>query len=192
MHVVKTPAILDDLYGAPDDGCTYELVNGELVKMAPTGEEPSNVSFEIAVSLREYAQRIGKGRARADGVAYTVDLPRRRSFSPDASFSYTYTPGNMRFVSGAPVFAVEVRSAHDYGATADREYADKRRDYFAAGTAVVWDVDPVARTVTKYRAAAPDTPTLFHADDIADAEPALPGWAVASVTCFHNGLRGSF
>jgi len=178
METVKTPATLDDLYRAPDDGCTYELVNGELVKMAPTGEEPSNVSFEIAVALRAYARRIGKGRARADGVAYTVALPRRRSFSPGASFSYTYTPGNMRFISGAPVFAVEVRSEHDYGATPDREYAEKRRDYFAAGTAVVWDVDPLARTVTKYQAEKPDTPTLFHEGDTADAEPALPSWSV--------------
>jgi len=84
----------------------------------------------------------------------------------------------MRFVSGAPVFAVEVRSAHDYGATADREYTEKRCDYFAAGTEVVWDVDPLARTVTKYLRAVPDTPTLFREGDRADAEPALPGWAV--------------
>ena len=66
----------------------------------------------------------------------------------------------MRFIDGAPTFAVEVRSEEDYGPAAQREMAAKRADYFEAGTLVVWDVDPVART-------------------IADAEPAVPGWKVS-------------
>ena len=34
--------------------------------------------------------------------------------------------------------------------------AAKRADYFAAGTAVVWDVDPVAELIHVYRADTPD------------------------------------
>jgi Uma2 family endonuclease len=47
----------------------------------------------------------------------------------------------MKFFEGAPVFAVEVRSEGDYGPAAERELAEKRADYFAAGTLAVWDVD---------------------------------------------------
>ena len=58
----------------------------------------------------------------------------------------------MRFIDGPPTFAVEVRSEHDYGAKAETELAAKRADYFQAGTRVVWDVDPLAKTIAVYRA----------------------------------------
>lgn len=183
METVKTPATVDDLYHVPDDGYTYELVNEGLVRMAPTGDDPNYVAGEVYSSLRLYARRIGRGRARTDGVAYTVDLPRRRSFSPDASFSFHRS--GMTFVAGAPTFAVEVRSESDYDPRADRMYAAKRQDYFTAGTGVVWDVDPIARTVTKYMADAPETPMIFHEGETADAEPALPSWPVAVDDLFH-------
>ena len=84
----------------------------------------------------------------------------------------------MRFVDGPPAFAVEVRSENDYGGAADDEYADKRADYFEAGTICVWDVDPIAETVARY-ASPTDPGTVFHRGDIADAEPAVPGWRMA-------------
>ncbi len=186
METVKTPATIDDLYRVPDDGYTYELVDGELVKMAPTGDDPNYVAGEVYASLRLYARRLGKGRARTDGVAYAVTAPIRRTFSPDVSFSFTRS--GMRFLDGPPLFAAEVRSEHDYGPAANRAYAAKRHDYFAAGTAVVWDIDPIARTVTKYTADAPEMPTLFQEGEEADAEPALPSWKVA-VAAFFPGAR---
>ncbi len=172
----KTEATVEDLYNAPNDG-TYEIVGGRLVKLMSTGDDPNFTAGEIFAGLREYARKQRRGRARTDGVAYVVDLPNRKSFSPDASFSYTR--GGMRFVNGAPLFAAEVRSEHDHGPAADREYARKRADYFASGTEVVWDVDPDAQTVRSYRREAPDAPIIFGAGDKADAEPALPGWRIA-------------
>jgi Uma2 family endonuclease len=82
----------------------------------------------------------------------------------------------MRFLEGAPVFAVEVRSENDYGNAAEAQLAAKRADYFAAGTLVVWDVDPIAETVAVHRANAPAQPTVYRRGDVADAEPAVPGW----------------
>jgi len=172
----KAEATIEDLYNVPDDG-NYELVNGRLVQLMPTGDDPNFTAGEIFASLREYARAHPQGRARTDGVAYVVDLPNRKSFSPDASFSNAR--GGMRFVDGAPIFAAEVRSEHDHGPVADREYARKRMDYFAAGTEVVWDVDPITQTVRSYHREAPDSPKTFHVGDIAEAEPALPGWQIA-------------
>ena len=54
--------------------------------------------------------------------------------------------------------------------------AAKRADYFAAGTRVVWDVDPVAEAIHVYRAAVPDRPTTYTSGQVAEAEPAVPGW----------------
>ncbi len=85
----------------------------------------------------------------------------------------------MRFIEGPPTFAAEVRSENDYGNAAEADMAAKRADYFAAGTLVVWDVDPVTETVTVYRAADPAAPVTYRRGDTAEAEPAVPGWGMA-------------
>jgi Uma2 family endonuclease len=138
MHT-RTAASIEDLYQAPDNG-KAELVNGELVLMSPTGGEPGYVGDEIFASLREYARRTRAGRAVGDNKGFRVNLPHRLSFSPDAAF-YTGPHPGMKCYEGAPVFAVEVRSEGDYGPPAEQAIAEKRADYFAAGTLVVWDVD---------------------------------------------------
>ena len=86
----------------------------------------------------------------------------------------------MRFFDGAPVLAVEVRSEGDYGPAADEAIGQKRQDYFAAGTEIVWDVDLLGNdVVSSYRADEPDKPTVYRRGDVASAEPAVPGWRLA-------------
>jgi Uma2 family endonuclease len=170
-----TRATIEDLYCVPGKA---EIVNGELVLMAPTGDDPGYASDEVFISLREYVRRVGKGRAVGDNKGFRVYLPHRQSFSPDAAY-YTGPRTGMRFFEGAPVFAVEVRSEGDYGPAAEAEMAAKRADYFAAGTQVVWDVDLLSDDVVrKYHADQPGTPTIYRRGDIADAEPAVPGWTM--------------
>ena len=171
----KPKATIEDLYHVPDNG-KAELVNGELVLMAPTGFLPSRASLNIAASLRQYERQTGLGYAFADNAGFTVNLPHRQSFSPDAAF-YTGRHTGMRFLEGSPIFAAEIRSEGDYGLAAERASAEKRADYFAAGTLVVWDVDMLNNdTIKVYRASAPDQPTMYRRGEIAEAEPALPGW----------------
>jgi Uma2 family endonuclease len=72
---------------------------------------------------------------------------------------------------------VEVRSENDYGPVAERAMREKRADYFACGTLVVWDVDLLSENVIRsYKANDPDNPVIFRRGDIADAEPAAPEW----------------
>jgi Uma2 family endonuclease len=72
-----------------------------------------------------------------------------------------------------------VRSEGDYGPAAEREIAAKRRDYFAAGTLVLWDVDVLkSEQVRVYRASDPENPTIYRRGDLAEAEPAVPGWTI--------------
>lgn len=168
-------ATIDVLYRVPE-GIKAELVGGELVVMSPIGDAPGHAALRVVVSLLEYGDRTGLGRAVADPVAFIVDLPNRRSFCPDAAF-HTGPSFGGRFIEGAPVFAVEVRSEGDYGQAAERAMAAKRADYFAAGTLVVWDVDVLREGVVRvYRAAAPLEPTTYTHREVAEAEPAVPGW----------------
>ena len=169
----KTEVTIDDLYHVEGKA---EIVNGEIVLMSPTGDLPSSAALEIVVSLRDHARQTGAGRAYADNAAFIVNLPHRRSFSPDACF-YVGPRTRGKFLTGAPVFAVEVRSEGDYGRAAEKAMARKRADYFAAGTLVVWDADVLMKEeVRKYTADDPENPVVFRRGDVADAEPAVPGW----------------
>ena len=169
-------ATLDDLMGVEGKA---ELIGGVIVKFMGTGLWPGWVSMRIAQSLVEYGMRTGRGFGTPDGVSYAVPelSSERESFGPDAAYRSGPLPANMmRFVEGAPTLAVEVRSENDYGPAPERAMAAKRADYFEAGTLVVWDVDPIAKTARAYAATDPATPRAFAATDTADAEPHLPGW----------------
>ena len=174
----KNQATVDDLYRVPENG-KAEIVNGELVLLSPTGGVPGRAAGEIYVSLRDYERRVGGGYAFPDNVGFIVNLPNRHSFSPGTAF-YTGELRGGLFLEGAPVFAVEVRSTDDYGPAAERRMAQKRSDYFAAGTLVVWDVDVLRENLVRvYRASDPQNPTIYRSDEVAEAEPALPGWAMS-------------
>ncbi|HEV2860416.1 MAG TPA: Uma2 family endonuclease [Pyrinomonadaceae bacterium] len=172
----KTEATIEDLYKVRGKA---EIVNGEITHMPPTGDMPGYAGDEIFVSLREHSRRTGAGRAVGDNKAFLVNLQRRKSFSPDAAF-HTGAGSGMKFFEGAPAFAAEVRSEGDYGPRAERELAKKRADYFEAGTLVVWDVDLLGEDVVKvYRASDPENPTVYRRGEVAEAEPAVPGWRMA-------------
>ncbi len=174
----KTQATIEDLYHVPENG-KAEIVNGELRLMSPTGDFPSRAGLAIVVALHAYERRTGKGRSYPDNAAFIVNLPNRRSFSPDAAY-YVGPRTGGKFLEGAPVFAVEVRSEGDYSPAAERKMAAKRRDYFAAGTLVVWDVDVLKDELVRvYRASDPSNPTVYRRGELAEAEPALPGWTFA-------------
>ncbi len=173
---INTRATIDDLYRVEGKA---ELVHGEVLSMVPTGDDPGFASLKVAARLLTYTEQTKRGRAYGDSVGFHVQLPHRESFSPDAAYHIGPRMG-MRFPEGAPTFAVEVRSAYDYGPAAEREMAAKRIDYFACGTLVVWDVDLLNPEVIKsYKASDPDHPVIFRRGEIADAEPAVPGWRMA-------------
>ena len=178
-------ATIDDLYQVEGKA---ELIDGRIVRHMPTGELPSTVAFEIAVRLREYAKQTRTGAAYTDNVGYALRRilkSGRLSFSPDASYYDGPLPADrMRFIEGTPTLAVEVRSAGDYTAAAEREIAAKRADYFEAGTRAIWDVDPIARTITCYRCTAPAQPIVFKPGELAEAEPAVAGSKVAAADIF--------
>lgn len=173
----NTQATVEDLYHVPGNG-KAEIVNGEVVLMSPTGFWPSRASGEIYASLREHERKTKSGYAVPDNAGFIVHLPNRQSFSPDAAW-YTGRPTGMRFLEEAPTFAVEVRSEDDYGPRAEKRIADKRRDYFAAGTLCVWDVDILSPDMVRsYHASDPESPIIYRCGEVADAGDAVPGWSM--------------
>ena len=173
--LTKTRATVEDLYHVPENG-KAELINGELVHFMPTGYDPGMAGFRITSSLDRHREEHGGGVAVPDNIGFLVNLPNRKSFSPDSAWFVGPTSG-MKFLNGAPAFAVEVRSENDYGPAAEIAIEDKIADYFAAGTQIVWDVDLQSEEIIKaYYSNRPEAPTVFRRDEIANAEPAVPGW----------------
>lgn len=174
-----TRATIDDLMRIEGKA---ELIGGRIVELMGTGYRPNRVSLRIARSIDDHAEATGIGVALTDNIIFAIpEIPSgRESFSPDASYYDGPLPEDeMRPIEGPPTLAVEVRSESDYGPAAERAMAEKRADYFAAGTPVVWDVDPVANLIHVYRANNPETPTTYGLGQLAEAEPAMPGWRPA-------------
>jgi Uma2 family endonuclease len=178
MATATQRATLEDLYRFPGKA---ELINGRIVPLMATGRRPNRIASRIFRSLDDYAQAQGVGEAYTDNMGFAVPmLPSgREAFNPDASYyNGPFPADDMRFIEGPPTFAVEFRSENDYGDAAEAQISAKRADYFAAGTLVVWDVDPVADTIACYQTATQAQLTIFRRGDIADAEPAVPGWRI--------------
>jgi len=178
-QVIQARETLDDLYRTPGKA---ELIGGRIVHFMATGRSPNRVAGRIYRSLDDYAEQTGKGEAYTDNIGFAIpELPSgRESFAPDASYYDGPLPANlMRLIEGPPKFAAEVRSENDYPPAAEIEMADKRTDYFAAGTLVVWDVDPMAECIHVYRASDATKPTTYRRGQMAEADPAVPGWQVA-------------
>ena len=159
-----------------------EIIDGRIVQLDVTGHQPTKSAGKIYFALMLWQQTTGAtGDPLTDGAAFLCRLAHRQSFSPDAAY-YTGAPAGMKFLPTTPVFAVEVRSEGDYGATMEQELEAKRADYFACETEVVWDVDlqSTDAVVRKYtRTGGAQTPvTVYKRGDIADAEPAVPGFTM--------------
>ncbi len=175
----STPSLIEELYRVPDNG-KAEIVHERVVRMSPTGSGPSRASIKIASLLLNHEDLHGGGYAFGDNAGFLVNLPGRKSFSPDAAWYTGPLPAaELDFLPTAPAFAVEVCSKNDYGLQAEQDVAQKIADYFAAGTLVVWDVDLLGEDVVKsYRASDPNSPMIFRRGDTAEAEPAVPGWTL--------------
>jgi Uma2 family endonuclease len=105
--------------------------------------------------------------------------------APDASFvSWDQFPERCLPEEALPgVFpdlAVEVISKGN----TRREMARKRREYFAAGTRLVWMVYPKTRTIDVYTSPT-DSTTLGSADTL-DGGDVLPGFTLPVATLFAN------
>ena len=172
----KPLATIDDLAHVDQKA---ELIAGRIVLMSPTGHMPNQVAGRIYRRLADHVDQLGQGCVYTDNMGFVVAklASGRESFSPDVSYFTGPVPRrSMKFVRGAPTFAVEVRSEGDFGPHAETEIAAKRADYFAAGTLVVWDVDPEAEVIDVYRRAAPIRAERFGRGQLVDAEPAVTGW----------------
>ena len=167
----------EDVLLLPDDGNQYELSEGELIVMSPASYWSSIVALAFAERIRAFVQEHHLGIvAGADGGMLLKRGPDTLR-APDVSFVHRdrIPPGVSRggFIPVAPDLAVEVLSPSDRFSQVNR----KIRDYFAAGTRLVWVVDPGDRLTMVYH---PDRPVeIIGPDGILDGEDVLSGFTLS-------------
>jgi Uma2 family endonuclease len=167
-------------------GVICELVDGILVEKV-MGYGEGSLGTWLSYLLQCYLEEHDLGNlAGADGFLRLMDKLVR---APNVSFvRWEKLPG--RFVPKKPIpdlipdLAIEMLSEGN----TPGEMALKCREYFLAGTELVWMVDPDDRTVTVYT--APDKYTVFTETETIDGGEVLPRLALPVRRVFER-LRAS-
>lgn len=152
----------------------YELVDGVLVEKV-MGLKESALAIELGSWLAPFVRQHDLGFvAGADGALRLMPQLVR---IPDVSFiSWTQLPNHEYPAEPIPTLypdlAVEVLSEGN----TEEEMERKLKDYFLAGTRLVWLVDPDARTVQVFTSPE-DSVTLTERDTL-DGGDVLPGFTL--------------
>jgi Uma2 family endonuclease len=151
-----------------------ELVDGVLVEKT-AGLRESALACTLIQYLRTFVS--GKKVGIVTGADGMMRLAPGLVRIPDVSFLFWEHFPNRQLplepIPGVfPDLAVEVLSSSNTA----QEMARKRRDYFTAGTRLVWEVDPGRRTVMVYT--APEEFTVLHEQDTLDGGTVLPGFTL--------------
>ncbi len=155
----------DELLAVPDDGFRYELLKGELFRMAPTGHKHGIVTMHLAGPLYRYVKdhNLGEVYGAESGFVLSQDPDTVRA--PDVAFvrrERIDAAGEVKsYWVGAPDLAAEVVSPGDTVS----EVEDKVAEWLEAGARIVWVVSPKLHTVTVYRSLT-DIVTLTQNDKL--------------------------
>ena len=172
-------------YPLPDGKA--ELVRGEL-RVTPPGGGPHGVAASnLVFMLTAHVRQKGLGRIFADGTGYhllrlphTVRVPDASYVRADRLPEQGIGPGLMQL---APDLEVEVLSPSETAS----ELEEKLDDYTAAGTPLIWVIDPVRRTVMIVAADAPVR--WLREGETFDGGLVIPGFSCAVSDIFEGIAR---
>jgi Uma2 family endonuclease len=166
----------------PDDGYRYELVEGELIRMAPAGAEHGKVTVKITTPLSVHVDANNLGTVYAAETGFIIRQNPDTVRAPDVAFvsrERIESAGVIKsYTIGAPDLAVEVISPGD----TVREVEKKVREWLEAGTRMVLVVSPILRTITVYRSLT-DIVVLTEKDTL-DGDDVVPGFCIAVADVF--------
>src|SRR5205814_6511465 len=86
MAETKTLMTADDLFARPDDGCQYELVRGELIRMVPPGMEHGGVETRVVLRLGPHVYDNGLGELYTGDAGFKLESDPDTVRGPDVAF----------------------------------------------------------------------------------------------------------
>jgi Uma2 family endonuclease len=175
----------DDLIALPDDGNTYELIEGELIVSSAPTLMHQRVITKLGTVLSNYLARTPIGEVfSTPGVIFD----QYNSVIPDLVFltnEQLERVGEETHIRLAPALAVEVVSPGRGNALRDR--VAKLQIYGKFGVGEYWVADPEARTVEIYRPAGGALAlAVTVGGDEEITSPLLPGFACEVARVFER------
>jgi Uma2 family endonuclease len=167
----------DLLHSAYESG--YELIEGRLVKMSPTGFAHGEIAQGFSFAIQAFVKPRKLGAVVAAETGFVVSQPGQPDtvLAPDVAFVRASrlppreSPERRKFLHLAPDLVVEVASPGQ----STTELAAKAQFWLQAGVRLVWVAWPETATVDDWRSGVSMT-TLTDADAL-DGYDVLPGFA---------------
>ena len=172
----------EELLEMPDDGFRYELVRGELRKMAPAGRTHGKRGNRVNYSLSAHVYENNLGEVYLAESGFHLASDPDHVLAPDVAFvsreREESAPEEDGFFPGPPDLAIEVISPSDRYT----EVEAKVEEWFNAGTLMVIVVNPRNRTVRVYRSLV-DSDLLTEQDTLEGGD-VVPGWKLQVADIF--------
>ena len=165
----------DELFLLPNDPYWwYELQEGRVIRMSPTGGEHGILAMNLGHLLSLYVKAHQLGVVCAAETGFVLRRNPDTVRAPDVAFisSARIPRGDdlSKFWPMAPDLAVEVLSPRD----THKEVEGKVQEYLMGGTALVWVVDPKRRTIQIYDT---DKSYTLTCSDTLTGDPILLGFS---------------
>lgn len=169
----RTWGTIEDVLRLGAKGERYELIDGELVPMSPTGSEHGNIEMFAGTVLNNYVLPRHLGRVLGGEVLFRLDPAERLALAPDIAFvrreRWLAQPSHSGAFVGPPDLAVEIVSPGDSA----QEIQDKVEDWLEHGAIAVLLMFPDPPAAVLWTAQGG---TSLRGDDELDLDPVLPGF----------------
>ncbi|MCC7052073.1 MAG: Uma2 family endonuclease [Gemmatimonadaceae bacterium] len=157
-------------------GKRTELLRGHLVVRNPAGFWHGVVALRLATALQLWLRENPLGVVSGNDPGFVLKRGPDTVRAPDVAFvraDRVPEAPDRGFAELAPDLAIEVRSRGDRTRALDA----KVRQWLAAGTRLVWVIEPVQKRARVFRLDG-SVATLGH-HDVLDGEDVLPGFRLA-------------
>lgn len=170
VHLTTAEQLLE----MPGDGFRYELVHGELRRMAPAGYEHGFIGGDIIASLSHHVRSRNLGRVCLSETGFLLERDPDHVLCADVAFiskARHRTKSRTRgFFPGPPDLAIEIVSPSDRYEAVE----EKVQDWLSHGTRMVIVVNPRLKQAKVY---LPDEPIqVLKRSDSIDGGKVVPGW----------------
>ncbi|MGI0150303.1 MAG: Uma2 family endonuclease [Thermoplasmata archaeon] len=166
----------EEFYRLPDIGRPQELIEGFVVSEPVSSRSHGAVAASIVRILGNYVHTNGLGSLTTCDSGFILARDPDTVRGADVAFISWNRDRAAKsagpYFPGAPDLAIEVLSPGN----SPGDVRSKVADYLAAGTRLVWCVDPAKRRVRVYRALL--APKILTAEDELDGEDVVPGFRV--------------
>jgi Uma2 family endonuclease len=172
---VNTPALLTaaDVERMSLPGKQIELVRGQLIVREPPGTRHGAIAAKLVYYLSDFVHRHELGVVFAQDTGFKISRDPDTVRAPDAAFVARQRADQIPrrgYAELAPDLVAEIVSPDD----APAEALAKIAEWLAAGTALVWLLDPQRQLVYVYR--QDGTLSVLQAADALEGEGVLPGF----------------